>query len=227
MSDDPAIERLRRHQMKNLVVILLMSVGTPMLLMGDEMCRTQRGNNNAYCQDNEVGWLDWSLLDRNRELHRFVRSLIAHRRRLMGASIEESFELSLCELLRRAEIDWHGVRLDAPAWSNDSHSMACTLRTGPRHRPLWLHVMFNAYWEALDFDLPSAPTSAVAGWQRWIDTSRAPPDDITDIGAAPLVSAPQYRVEPRSVAVLIVQAAARSGRTFAISDAAAANSASA
>jgi glycogen operon protein len=68
--------------------------------------------------------------------------------------------------------------------------------------------MFNAYWEALDFDLPSAPTSAVAGWQRWIDTSLAPPDDITDIGAAPLVSASQYRVGPRSVTVLIVQAAA-------------------
>jgi isoamylase len=227
LSDDPAVERLRRRQMKNLVAILLMSVGTPMLLMGDEMCRTQRGNNNAYCQDNEVGWLDWSLLDRNREFHRFVRTLIAHRRRLMGASIEESFELSLCELLRRAEIDWHGVRLDAPDWSNDSHSIACTLRTGPRHRPLWLQVMFNAYWEALDFDLPSAPTSAVAGWQRWIDTSRAPPDDITDVGAAPLVPASQYHVGPRSVAVLIAQAAARPERIFAIADAAAANFASA
>jgi isoamylase len=206
-SEDPAIVQLRRRQMKNLAAILLMSVGTPMLLMGDEMCRTQRGNNNAYCQDNEVGWLDWSLLDRNRGFHRFVRTLIAHRRRLMGATIEEGFELSLCELLRRAEIDWHGVRLDAPDWSNDSHSMACTLRTGPRHRPLWLHVMFNAYWEALDFDLPSAPTSAVAGWQRWIDTSLESPDDITDIGAAPLVSASQYPVGPRSVAVLISRGA--------------------
>jgi glycogen operon protein len=67
--------------------------------------------------------------------------------------------------------------------------------------------MFNAYWEALDFDLPSAPTSAVAGWQRWIDTSLESPDDITDIGAAPLVSASQYPVGPRSVAVLISRGA--------------------
>jgi hypothetical protein len=86
--------------------------------------------------------------------------------------------------------------------------------------------MFNAYWAALDFDLPSAPTSAVAGWQRWIDTSRAPPDDITDVGPAPLVPASQYHVGPRSVAVLIAQAAARSERIFAITDAAATNSAS-
>jgi isoamylase len=226
-SGDPAIERLRRRQMKNFVVILLMSVGTPMLLMGDETCRTQQGNNNAYCHDNELAWLDWSLLDRNREFHRFVRTLIADRRRLMGTFVEERFELSLCELLRRAEIDWHGVRLDAPDWSNDSHSIACTLRTGPHHRPLWLHVMFNAYWEALDFDLPAAPTSAVAGWRRWIDTSRASPDDIMAIGAGPAMSATQYRVGPRSIVALSAQAATRTGSTSEFSDAGVANSASA
>ena len=82
-SDDEAVERLRCRQVKNLIVSLLTSLGTPMLLMGDEMRRTQRGNNNAYCQDNEVSWLDWSLLDRHRDLHRFVRMLISHRLRGM------------------------------------------------------------------------------------------------------------------------------------------------
>ena len=82
-SEDEAVESLRRRQVKNFIVILLTSIGTPMLLMGDEMRRTQRGNNNAYCQDNEVSWLDWSLLDRHRDLHRFVRMLIAHRLRWM------------------------------------------------------------------------------------------------------------------------------------------------
>ena len=84
-SEDAEIERLRRRQIKNFLAILLISVGTPMLLMGDEMRRTQRGNNNAYCQDNEMSWLDWSLLDRHRDLHRFVRTLVGYRRRMMGA----------------------------------------------------------------------------------------------------------------------------------------------
>jgi isoamylase len=105
-TSDAAIEQLRRRQIKNFMAILLISVGTPMLQMGDEMRRSQRGNNNAYCQDNEVGWLDWSLLDRHRDLQQFVQKLIAHRLRALGTGSEEAFGLSLNELLRHAEIDW-------------------------------------------------------------------------------------------------------------------------
>ncbi len=83
-TEDTAVEQLRRRQAKNFIVILLTSIGTPMLQMGDEMRRTQQGNSNAYCQDNEVSWLDWSLLDRHRDLHQFVRKLIAQRLRLLG-----------------------------------------------------------------------------------------------------------------------------------------------
>ena len=201
-TDDPAVERLRRRQIKNFFVILLTSIGTPMLQMGDEMRRTQRGNNNAYCQDNEVSWLDWSLLDRHRDLHQFVRKLIAQRLRLLSAGDEESFGLSLNQLLRRAEIDWHGVRLGRPDWSDFSHSLALTVRPRQRQIPLWLHVMFNAYWEALDFELPLAPAAAVSGWQRWIDTSLEWPEDIMDAVAAPPVPGMQYRVAPRSVVAL-------------------------
>jgi isoamylase len=199
---DTAVEQLRRRQVKNFFVILLTSIGTPMLQMGDEMRRTQWGNSNAYCQDNEVSWLDWSLLDRHRDLHQFVRKLIAHRLRLLSAGHEESFGLSLNQLLRRAEIDWHGVRLGRPDWSDASHSLALTVRPRQRQIPLWLHVMFNAYWEALDFELPLAPEAAVAGWQRWIDTSLQSPEDIMDAAAAPTVSGIQYRVAPRSVVAL-------------------------
>ena len=202
LTEDPAVEQLRRRQAKNFIVILLTSIGTPMLQMGDEMRRTQWGNSNAYCQDNEVSWLDWSLLDRHRDLHRFVRKLIDHRLRLLSAGHEESFGLSLNQLLRRAEIDWHGVRLGRPDWSDSSHSLALTVRPRQRQIPLWLHVMFNAYWEALDFELPLAPEAAVAGWQRWIDTSLQSPEDIMDADAAPTVSGMQYRVAPRSVVAL-------------------------
>ena len=178
---------LRRRQVKNFLRHAADSIGTPMLLMGDEMRRTQRGNNNAYCQDNEVSWLDWSLLDRHRDLHRFVKMLIAHRLRGMAMRDEEFFGLTLNELLRRAEIDWHGVRLGCPDWSDDSHSIACTIRSGPGRLPFQLHLMCNAYREALDFELPPLPKTAASGWRRWIDTAREAPEDIVDPVAAPPV----------------------------------------
>jgi glycogen operon protein len=123
----------------------------------------------------------------------------------MEASDVASFELSLNELLRSAEIEWHGVRLGSPDWADNSHSIALTLRSGRGRLPVWLHVIFNAYWEALDFDLPLAPAAAVSGWQRWIDTSRESPEDIMDPAAAPSVPGMQYRVAPRSVAALFVR----------------------
>jgi isoamylase len=209
-TDDPAIERLRRRQIKNFIVILLISVGTPMLQMGDEMRRSQRGNNNAYCQDNEVSWLDWSLLDRHRYLYRFVRTLIAQRLRWMRAGGEATFDLSLNELLRRAEFDWHGVRLGSPDWADNSHSIALTLRSGRGLLRFWLHVMFNAYWEPLDFELPPAPEATIAGWQRWIDTSYESPEDIMEAAVAPLVPGTRYCVPPRCVVALFLRTDASS-----------------
>ena len=209
-SDDAAVEGLRRRQVKNFIAAMLLSLGTPMLLMGDEMRRTQRGNNNAYCQDNEVSWLDWSLLDRHPGLHRFVQMLIAHRLQGIEMGAEESFGLSLNEVLRRAQIDWHGIRLGCPDWSDESHSIACTVRTREGQIPLSLHLMSNAYWEALDFELPPVAATAASGWQRWIDTALDSPEDITDAAAAPLVVGTQYRVLPRSFAALLVRTDARS-----------------
>jgi isoamylase len=226
-TDDPDIECLRRRQMKNFVVTLLISVGTPMLLMGDEMCRTQHGNNNAYCQDNEVGWLDWNLLDQNREFHRLVKTLIAHRHWLLGANGEGNSQPSLNQLLRQAKIDWHGVRLGAPDWSRESHSIACTLQAGSPRLPIWLHLMFNAYWEALDFELPAIPGSVMAAWRRWIDTSRESPEDIAEFGAAPIVKKKQYRVAPRSIVGVFVEAGPRSGPAIEVANSDIANAVSA
>jgi isoamylase len=217
-SADAVIEKLRRRQVKNLIVALLISLGTPMLPMGDEMRRTQRGNNNAYCQDNEVSWLDWSLLGRHPDLHRFVRMLISHRLRGIAMGADESFGLSLNEVLRRAEFDWHGVRLGSPDWSEDSHSIACTVRPRSGLVPLWLHLMSNAYWEPLDFQLPPAPEIAVSGWRRWIDTARESPEDITDPASAPVVTGARYRLMPRSMAALLLRLDARSGPALAAED---------
>ena len=121
-SDDPAVEKLRNRQVKNFLTVTMLSLGVPMILMGDEVRRTQRGNNNAYCQDNEISWFDWTLLSKHADVHRFVRLLIA--RRLMRDVEHERRRVSLNQLLRDAKHAWHGVKLDQPDWSPDSHSLA-------------------------------------------------------------------------------------------------------
>ena len=125
-TDDPAIEALRNRQVKNFLALELLAAGTPMLLMGDEVRRTQQGNNNAYCQDSEISWFDWSLLERHADIHRFVKALNAFRQR--RDVVAEEGKLSLNQLLQRAQIEWHGVALNRPDWSEHSHSLAFTLR---------------------------------------------------------------------------------------------------
>jgi isoamylase len=194
---DPDVERLRRRQVKNFLAITLLSVGVPMLLMGDEVRRTQGGNNNAYCQDNELSWFDWTLVERHPDLHRFVKILI-RRRRLLGDTPEMQ-GASLNEILRKAEIHPHGVRLGAPDLSAESHSLAVTVR-GPGGAALF-HVMFNAYWGPLSFELPPLTPGVHECWRRWIDTSRDAPEDIAD-DFGPSVEGPAYAVQARSLVVL-------------------------
>jgi glycogen operon protein len=197
-SDQPDVIRLRQRQMRNFLAILLLSSGTPMLSMGDELGRSQAGNNNAYCQDNPTSWLDWGLLERHGDLHRFVRELIAQRHHRDQEVNPES--LSLSEALARVEISWHGVEPDQPDWSESSHSLAMHFRSSSgRHR---LQAMFNAWWEPLHFRLPAAGPEEQQ-WCRWIDTSLASPHDIRPWGELePLDSGP-YPVGPRSLVVLV------------------------
>ncbi|OIP93617.1 MAG: glycogen debranching enzyme GlgX [Syntrophobacteraceae bacterium CG2_30_61_12] len=204
-SSDPAVETLRNRQVKNFLTVLLMSLGAPMLLMGDEVRRSQQGNNNAYCQDNEVSWFDWRLLDRHADIHRFTKRLIAL---YSGRSLPEECEIAcLDEVLRRSEIQWHGVRLHCPDWSDVSHTLACTART-PDGKFL-MHAMVNAYTEALEFELPPVTWCAEGCWRRLIDTALAAPDDISEWTRAPLVSPATYRVRPHSIVVLLARAQIR------------------
>jgi len=189
---------LRTRQVKNLLAINLLSLGTPMLLMGDEVRRTQRGNNNAYCQDSELSWFDWTLLERHPDVHRFVRLLCAFRQR--RDALVEHVHLTLNQLLERARIEWHGVALDCPDWGEESHSLAFTLRTlGARFS---FHGMLNAYWEPLAFELPAAPGGPGRGYRRCIDTSLPSPDDIQPWESARTVEETRYVVAPRSIVLL-------------------------
>jgi glycogen operon protein len=197
-ADDPDIEALRIRQIKNFLVLNLLAAGMPMLVMGDEVRRTQRGNNNAYCQDNEISWFDWNLVEQHADIHRFAANLIAFRTRPLAAGLP----LTLNEVLERSSIQWHGVELDRPDWSEGSHSLAVTIRS--LRADMLLHGMINAYWEPLTFALPPTLTAGFESppWRRWIDTALASPEDITPWTTAPAVPG-NYHVQPRSVVVLV------------------------
>ena len=197
-SDDPEIERLRTRQVKNFLTVTLLSLGMPMILMGDEARRSQSGNNNAYCQDNEISWFDWTLLEKHAEVHRFVSLLNAGR--LERDAEHEHRRLSLNQLLRQASKAWHGVKVGQPDWGGHSHSLAFEAEL-PREG-LRVYLILNAYWEPLDFELPPVGDGGAGPWRRWIDTALESPQDIVPSQAAPLLSDRIYRAAARSVVVL-------------------------
>src|ERR1700757_498916 len=188
-SDNPTIEALRNRMVKNFVALTLLSVGTPMLLMGDEVRRTQWGNNNGYCQDNEISWFDWSLFEKHADIHRFIKALIEIRHRQTETS---SPDLTLNQLLARACIEYHGVKLHQPDWSDQSHSLA--IAASSVAADLDLYLMLNAYWEPLGFELPPVPEDELRPWRRWLDTFFESPDDICLFSDARPVAGSSYLV---------------------------------
>jgi isoamylase len=197
-SDDPAVEKLRNRQVKNFLTATLLSLGVPMVLMGDEVRHTQGGNNNAYCQDNETSWFDWTLLKKHADMHRFLKLLTA--RRLRRGTEPERRRLSLNRLIQEATKAWHGVRLNEPDWSDHSRSMAFAAEI--RKEKLLFYMALNAHWEALDFELPPAGKNGKAKWRRWVDTAQETPNDIVPWEKALKLPGSTYRVNARSVIVL-------------------------
>jgi glycogen operon protein len=198
---DREVEALRLRQIKNLLAINILSLGTPMLLMGDEVRRTQHGNNNAYCQDSELSWFDWSAVGRHAGLRRFVRGLIALR--AIRESVRTDHHLTLTQVIRQADVRLHGVRLEQPDLADSSHSLAITARS--LSGDLLMHFALNAYWEPLEFELPALAaggTATAAGWRRVVDTSRPAPHDLVSLGDADPVAGSTHSVAPRSVVVL-------------------------
>jgi isoamylase len=194
-SSDPGVEALRNRQVKNCLTVTLLALGVPMILMGDEVRRPQGGNNNAYCQDNQLSWFDWSLLFKHADVHRFVRLLLS--RRAMRSVEQERRRSSLNEWLREATWGWHGVETGKPDWSQDSHSLAFSAELP--QEGLRLYLILNAYWEPLDFELPRATEA----WRRWIDTAQGSPHDIIEWQLAPPLPGQMYRAAERSVVVLV------------------------
>ncbi|KAA6186256.1 glycogen debranching protein GlgX [Thiohalocapsa marina] len=196
-TDDPQILALRQRQAKNLMAILLLSQGAPMLLAGDEMLRTQGGNNNSYCQDNDVSWIDWRLADDNRDMLDFTRAMIAFRRRhptlrrnrfLSGQPDHEG---------GLPDIRWHGLELEQPRWDDaDSRVLAFTL-AGLDADEEPLHVMLNMWQESVRFALPVIDGR---GWFKAIDTFDAP--SVRPPAEQPRIGQTHLQVAARSVVVL-------------------------
>jgi glycogen operon protein len=191
---DAAIEALRKSQIKNFLLTLFISRGVPMLLGGDEMRRTQGGNNNAYCQDNTTSWHDWRCLEQHREIFRFTCGMIAFRRAHPILSKEQFYT--------DAEIRWFNPQWGAPNWADPKcKSLACLIAEDGQDR---LYLMFNAGTDETDFGLPPLPPGY--RWRLAIDTSRSAPQDLAAPGEETLLNnSTTYHVEARSSAILLAR----------------------
>jgi len=193
-SDDPTVEGIRKSLLKSFLLTLCVSRGIPMLLNGDEFRRTQRGNNNAYCQDNAISWLDWSLAEKHEEIHRFARGMIAFRR-THAVLRKEAFYTG-------GDIEWFGPLGSAPDWADPGQKSFACLLFGQSEPDLFL--MFNAGAESVDFAIPAAPENRI--WRLSVDTSRRPPEDIYEAGTEPSMQGRgPFRVAARSSAIFLAR----------------------
>ncbi len=196
-----AVDKLRLRQAKNFAALLLLSRGVPMILAGDEFGRTQKGNNNAYCQDNQISWLDWNMADTNNDLLRFFKHLIAFRKRhpsLRNHCAEYD------DIMVEFPVNWHGVKPHEPDWAEYSRSLAVQITEPLPENPnehIDIYIVASSYWGQLTFELPEISGRS---WHRMIDTSVEPPDDICDSDRGFMLERQAtYVVNPRSVVVLI------------------------
>jgi isoamylase len=166
----------------------------PMLLGGDEIRRTQGGNNNAYCQDNETSWYDWSRLEQHKEIFRFVSGMIAFRRAHPILSKEQFYS--------DVGIQWFGPQGGLPDWEDPKEKQfACLIHEDEQSA---LYLMFNAGSDAIDFGLPPLPPQAQ--WYLAVDTAREEPGDMFVAGEEPLWENPQtYQLSPRTSAILLAR----------------------
>ncbi|MBI4870089.1 MAG: glycogen debranching protein GlgX [Candidatus Riflebacteria bacterium] len=197
-TDDESVERLRNRQVKNFAAILLLSQGVPMLCAGDEFRRTQGGNNNAYCHDDPLSWLDWSLLKKHPDVYRFFSRMVGFRRRhpIIHRSRFFSGELNSRGL---KDIEWHGTQLGKPDFE-DAQSRVLAFTMGGFGDDPDLHVLMNMHWEPLEFELPVVPGRT---WYRVVDTSLASPQDLAEPGREARCQQRVYRADARSIVALI------------------------
>jgi len=208
-TDDPDIERRRVRRIKNFLATLMLSQGVPMLLAGDEFRRTQGGNNNAYAQDNETSWLDWSLKQKHAEVYRFARQVIAFRKQHPIFYRSHFFTGSAGDI---PDIQWFSPDCAEVDWFNARHTLMCLIHgyhdlhtEGLTAEPYYYNdalLLFNSGPEMRHFQLPHAPFGKE--WRLAIDTAAPSPFDIRPAGEEiPLPSQSTCAVQAESLVVLL------------------------
>jgi glycogen operon protein len=201
-STDRQIQALRRQLMKNSFCLLLLSNGVPMILMGDEVGRTQRGNNNSYCHDSELTWMDWTLVQRNAELLRFVKKLLMFRKTHAALRTGAFFRHTDYLGVGTPDISFHGTKPFSPDTSQGSRCIAwmlCGQYANPAHEDIYVAV--NSHWDGLSFRVPQPSNGAL--WKVVINTSVPAPEDFYDVcGGPPIHNSEHVMVGGRSVMVL-------------------------
>ncbi|NES65996.1 MAG: glycogen debranching enzyme, partial [Okeania sp. SIO2D1] len=215
LTNKQEIERLRLRQIKNFFTILFFSQGTPMILMGDEVRRTQLGNNNGYCQNNKLSWFDWEQIEKQTDLLRFVKGIINFTQKLEMMQVDKVLatvgsgtpESSLARKEGEVypnevpNISWHGVRFGKPDWFLDSRTLAFSLKHPESGE--YFHLILNAYWKPLMFELPRLKKGE--SWYLIINTAFPSPKDFNDLDTATKVIGVRYRVEARAAIVLMAR----------------------
>jgi len=197
-TNDPTIEVRRQRQIKNFCTLLFLAQGVPMFMMGDEVRRSQQGNNNPYCQDNAGNWFNWDDLNTHAEILRFFRQMIRFRKSHPELTRGRFFDGAV-NARGLKDVSWHGCMLNQPGWF-DPEARALGFTLGGEGSNADLHVMANMYWESLLFQIPQASGRQ---WYRTIDTAQPSPNDISDIGHEQLITDSTYLVTGRSVVVLM------------------------
>ncbi len=216
-TDEPHILALRKQLMKNYACYLLFASGTPMILGGDEFARSQRGNNNAYCQDNEISWFDWTAVSRNIDLFEFFRKAVAFTRRFPVLQRRKFFLGEDLDDDQVPDLTWFAPDLDYPQWDDPNVRTLCyqldASEDGADIDVTRLFFILNAHFESQGVNLP--PLDANCGWYRAIDTSLRSGEDFAEPGQeAPINPPGHYIANPRSTVVLLArqpESARRSG----------------
>lgn len=205
-TEDRGINLLRQRQMRNAIALLMVSQGIPMLLMGDEMGRTKKGNNNTYCHDNELNWLDWNFLQQNSAFFRFVKYCIAFRHAHPVLRNPQHFQNRDYVGSGYADITWHGTQAWQANWSNHTHTLAFMLCGKHALRGTvednYIYVAMNTHWESHWFGLPDLPNNLQ--WHIFVNTGCQSPNDCYVPGTEPLLSNQSgMLIGDRSVVILV------------------------
>lgn len=199
-TDDPGVNALRSRQMRNAATILFLSRGVPMLLMGDELGRTQGGNNNGYCHDGALSWLDWNDVKRETGLLRFFSNLLAFRRAHSVLRGDRFFEHRDYVGSGKPDISFHGTRVGQLDWGGRCLAfLLCGKHATPQDDDIYVAV--NMFWDGLPFQVPQGPEGK--RWRVAINTSMPSPEDIYDSKGGPQVGSDEIIVGGRSIVVLV------------------------